>query len=121
MADSEETDESASGLPQSPALELDTAGIIPPAIRLIPKLLALSQDPDIDHDLIVSVVRIDPGLSTAVIRTANSAIFGGLYHTDTVLTAVNRLGTNEIVRIALQVVASESFKNEADRAGLERP
>jgi putative nucleotidyltransferase with HDIG domain len=112
MTDSEENYKIANGsAPQSSTLDPCAAGVIPPAIKLIPKLLALSKDPDIDHDQIVSVVRVDPGLSTAVIRIANSAIFGGLYHIDTVLSAINRLGTNEIVRIALQVVASESFNN----------
>src|SRR3954464_11878794 len=98
--------------------DLNAATILPPSMAIIPRLLALTRDVDLENEEILRLIRVDSALTTAVMRVCNSATFGGAVQTETLAGAVNRLGIREIYRITLQVVAAPAFKR-GQEAGYE--
>lgn len=82
------------------------------------KLRALASNPDCDLRQIEPLIRRDQALSAEVLRTANSAFFGGLSETNTISKAVARIGLQELTKVVF--LASERAKYQA-RDPLLRP
>jgi len=91
---------------------------LPPALDLVPKLLGCLNDQEKSGDLLAELIRLDPGLTVAVLRVANSAAYAGEYRMETLGAAVLRLGLREVYRIVLQVIASPVFLSTSEAAGL---
>lgn len=63
------------------------------------RLRLLLEDPDVDTDEIINLIRVDPALTFHVVRMSNSVLFGLREHTDTLEGAVGRVGFVEISRL----------------------
>jgi putative nucleotidyltransferase with HDIG domain len=61
--------------------------------------IRLLQDPDAELENIVRVVEYDPGLTSNILRLANSAYYGGTGVIDSVRNAIVRLGTKNILQL----------------------
>ena len=85
---------------------VETSSLLPPAFELIPRLLVLLDDSDVNSDALADVIRIDPGLTADVLQTANSAYAGGGVRVETLRDALVRLGLREVYRIVMKIVAS---------------
>src|SRR5689334_4448719 len=72
---------------------------LPSAPQVLASLCELMQDVNVNLDLIVMEIRIDPSLAARVIRMSNSAVFGVGQRVGSVDEAVNRVGLGEIVRL----------------------
>ncbi len=79
---------------------------LPPAFELVPRLLLLLDDPEVNSESLADVIRVDPGLTADVLRVCNSATFAGGQRAETIQTAVFRLGLREMYGIVTKVVAS---------------
>lgn len=76
---------------------------LPPAPVVLPQLLPLLNQPDIDCSRVVEVITYDQSLTAAVIQTCNSAYFAGRSPVDDLQEAIQRLGFREVYQIVLAV------------------
>lgn len=70
-----------------------------PTIAL--KVLDLAQQPDVDFRDIAEAIQHDPGLSTKILKTVNSAFYGQAREIGTVSRALQVLGLNSVKTLAL--------------------
>jgi HD-like signal output (HDOD) protein len=73
---------------------------IPCAPAILPKLLKLTEGSSSDLGELEMLISLDTGLATSVLRTANSAYFGGTQRCDNISDAILRLGSKTLYRIA---------------------
>ncbi|HCY85307.1 MAG TPA: metal-dependent phosphohydrolase, partial [Desulfobacteraceae bacterium] len=71
---------------------------------------ALKAEPD--FAVLTRLIRMDPTLTTQILKTANSPFYKGLGDVDTLKDAVIRLGQNEMVNIIMKVVHQQNFKSK---------
>src|SRR5437764_15425680 len=70
-----------------------------PAAATFGRLRTLLQDPETGLDEIVQLIRVDPALTFHVVRMSNSVLFGLRERTDSLDSAVGRVGLKEIFRL----------------------
>jgi HD-like signal output (HDOD) protein len=70
-----------------------------PTIAL--KVLDLAQQPDVDFKDIAETIQHDPGLSTKILKTVNSAFYGQAREIGTVNRTLQVLGLNSVKTLAL--------------------
>src|SRR4051794_31781167 len=72
---------------------------LPPALDIVPPLLRFLGDEEKNGEMLAELIRLDPGLTTDVLRVANSAAFAGAVRMESLKSAVLRLGLRELYRI----------------------
>lgn len=82
---------------------------LPPLPTTFAHAVRLAANPDADVDELTSVVEVDPVLTLAVLRFANSAFSAPAARIDTARRAVVRLGSQQVRRIVLGSVVGKSF------------
>jgi putative nucleotidyltransferase with HDIG domain len=92
---------------------------LPPAFELIPRLLVLLDDPDVNSDRLAEVIHVDAGLTTDVLRVANTAVYSGGARTESLPQAIIRLGLREIYRLVTSIITSPNILN-LDGFGFQR-
>ncbi|MCG8633563.1 MAG: HDOD domain-containing protein [Desulfobacterales bacterium] len=70
---------------------------------------AVKKDPD--FGILTRLIRMDPTLTTQILKTANSPFYKGLGDVDTIKDAVVRLGQNEMINIIMKEVHQQNFKS----------
>ncbi len=70
---------------------------------------ATSEDPD--FKVLARLIRMDPTLTSQVLKTANSPFYRGLGNVNTINDAVIRLGQDEMVNIVMKVLHQENFRS----------
>ena len=65
------------------------------------KVIDLAQQPDVDFRHIAEAIQHDPGLSTKILKTVNSAFYGQAREISTVSRALQILGLNSVKTLAL--------------------
>ncbi|HEY5228240.1 MAG TPA: HDOD domain-containing protein [Opitutaceae bacterium] len=73
---------------------------LPTAPSLMPRLISVLNDAASTAEDIEQIIQVDPALTAATLRLANSAFFGGGSSVETVVEAVMKLGQKEIYRLA---------------------
>ncbi|MEI7552887.1 MAG: HDOD domain-containing protein [Verrucomicrobiota bacterium] len=73
---------------------------LPCAPSLMPRLIAVLRDDASGANEIEDIIQLDPALTAATLRLANSAFFGAGQTVETVAQAVIRVGQREIYRLA---------------------
>lgn len=97
---------------------IDRVKKLPPAPQLLPELLHLLNQPDIDSDRIVRLITYDPSLTASVLQLCNSASLGSaspVVHLD---EAVVRLGFDQVYRLVAATVGARTLKRHNDEANL---
>lgn len=70
------------------------------------KVIRLIQDPDADMTQMADAIEFDPGLTTNVLRWANSAYFGGGYEIRSLRDAIVRLGMKRMFQLVMTSIAA---------------
>lgn len=78
------------------------------------KVLAMMADPDVSIEKIKRLIGADPGLTTKILKIANSAFYGSYRNIENLTQAILRLGLNAVRNI----VVATSMKNVYKRFGL---
>ena len=65
-----------------------------------------------DFGELTRLIRMDPTLTSQVLKTANSPFYKGLGEVETIKEAVIRLGQTEMVNIIMKVVHQQNFKSK---------
>lgn len=79
---------------------------LPCSPSLLPRLISVLQDSNSGVDDIEGIILVDPALTAATLRLANSAFFGSTHRVETVSEAVIRLGQGEIFKLASLALAN---------------
>lgn len=79
---------------------------LPPAPRILPELLALLRQEDVDADRVVKLIEFDPAITAAVLRLCNSAVFAGAGPASDLPSAVTRLGFRQVYQLVAAVSGS---------------
>jgi putative nucleotidyltransferase with HDIG domain len=98
---------------------IDRAPRLPPAPRILPKLLVLLGKPDIDSGRVVKLITFDPGLTASVIQLCNSAFLGSATPAADLQEAVTRLGFRPVCRLVAAVSGSRALGPGQRGYGLE--
>jgi HD-like signal output (HDOD) protein len=72
---------------------------VPPKFEVLSRLCTLLRSPYVDVSQIVEVVALDPGLSSSVMRLANSSYYGCAAPVDHIEAAVERIGFSEVMKM----------------------
>lgn len=89
----------------------------PPDVLLNIRALAHSDNSNAAD--IANLVMFDPHISGRIIKIANSSIFGGRVHVNSVQSAVARLGFSKVINLVTGLVIAQNFINTEIR-GLEK-
>lgn len=98
---------------------LDMAKTIPCSPAILPSLLDLIQRDDVEMHAVERVMRTDAGLTTSVLRLANSAFFGSSRRCENVDEAMLRLGSRAIYRLAAAAAAGRWLSHSVQGYGWE--
>src|SRR5580704_9025830 len=72
---------------------------LPPAPRVVPELMRLLNQPDVESSKVVKMISYDPALTANVLRICNSAYFGAASPTSDLQEAVTRLGFQQVYQL----------------------
>jgi len=72
---------------------------LPPAPRIVPELMKLLKQTDVDSSKVVKLISFDPALTANVLRICNSAYFGAATPTSDLQEAVTRLGFKQVYQL----------------------
>jgi putative nucleotidyltransferase with HDIG domain len=89
---------------------IDRTDSLPPAPRVLPRLLSALGDTETDLNQVVDLVTIDTVLTANLLRTCNSAYFGTSRPVEDVSEAVHRLGFQTVYRTVAVVSGAHCFK-----------
>jgi HD-like signal output (HDOD) protein len=89
---------------------LDQVDRLPPAPRVLPRLLSALSEVETDISQVVDLVAVDAVLTAKVLQTCNSAYFGTSQTVKDVSEAVHRLGFQMLYRIVAMVSGANCFK-----------
>lgn len=78
------------------------------------RVLGMMSDPDVSIEKIKMIISTDPGLTTKIMKVANSAFYGSYRNIQNPTQAILRLGLNSVRNI----VVATSMKNVYKRFGL---
>jgi len=76
---------------------------LPPAPKVLPRLLGLLGQPNSDVSQVVDLIKYDPSLTVSVLKLCNSAFFASSRPADDIQEAITRLGFNQICRMVVAV------------------
>ena len=88
-------------MPLSRETILTLGNKLAPAAATFSRLRTLLVDPDTDLEEIVQLIRLDPALTFHVVRMSNSVLFGMRARTDSLESAVGRVGFGELHRLVV--------------------
>lgn len=77
------------------------------APQILPKLQQMVSDCNTNPDEIRDMIRLDPALSSMILKTANSAYFNPGYHIDSVDDAIMQLGFSDVYQIITMLAFSD--------------
>lgn len=90
---------------------IEETEFLPPSFQILPKLLLILDDPDFNNDALADIIRVDAGLTADLLRIANTAYFSRGQRIESIHAAILRLGSRQIYRIMMEVVAAPVLKN----------
>ena len=82
---------------------------LPASPKIFARLSKLIEDEDIGLDYIASIVKMDPGLASHILRVTNSAYYGSAVRLSDIESAIARIGFNEVHKVLSVVIAHDSF------------
>lgn len=92
---------------------------LPPAPRVVPELMRLLNQPDLDSSKIVSMISYDPALTANVLRISNSAYFAAAMPTSDLQEAVTRLGFQQVYQLVAAATGARLLGAAQSCYGLE--
>lgn len=92
---------------------------LPPAPKLLPPLLALLRQTDIDVSRVIQLIVHDPALTANVLRLSNSAAFNRGEAVENLGDALARLGFETVYRLVVTVCGSKMLSPRQAGYGLD--
>jgi putative nucleotidyltransferase with HDIG domain len=93
---------------------------LPPAPRVVPELMRLLNQPDVESSRVVKMISFDPALTANVLRICNSAYFGSASPTSDLQEAVTRLGFQQVYQLVAAATGARLLSPAQMGYGLEQ-
>jgi putative nucleotidyltransferase with HDIG domain len=93
---------------------------LPPAPKVVPELMRLLNQPDVDSSKVVKMISYDPSLTANVLRICNSAYFGASVPTSDLQEAVTRLGFQQVYQLVAAATGARLLGAAQPGYGLEQ-
>jgi putative nucleotidyltransferase with HDIG domain len=93
---------------------------LPPAPRVVPELMRLLNQPDVESGRVVKMISYDPSLTANVLRICNSAYFGSGTPTSDLQEAVTRLGFQQVYQLVAAATGARMLSPAQLGYGLEQ-
>jgi putative nucleotidyltransferase with HDIG domain len=99
--------------PRTPTIEdlIGGAPKLPAAFQILPRMMSLLDDHEVDCSDLAELIRIDSSLTAAVFRVSNSARFAGHGPAHSLSQAIVRLGFREVFRVILEVITAPALRD----------
>jgi putative nucleotidyltransferase with HDIG domain len=91
---------------------------IPPLPDIVVKLLTASRDPDVSMRDMVELIKLDPALTTKVLRLCNSSYYGLPRKINSLREALVYIGTDTLVNFILAGCLASFYQQAQDGYGL---
>jgi putative nucleotidyltransferase with HDIG domain len=92
---------------------------LPPAPRVVPELMRLLNQPDVDSSKVVKIISYDPSLTANVLRICNSAFYAASTPVSDLQEAVTRLGFQEVYKLVTAATGAKLLSPAHPGYGLE--
>ena len=92
---------------------------LPPMRAVIHQLLSVVDNPDSSMDDIAQVIQYDPVITAGILKTCNSAYYSTKHPAESVKDAVNMLGTDKVMELALVYSGADTLSGRQEGYGLE--
>ena len=92
---------------------------LPPAPRILPELLTLLRQDDVDSGRVVSLLAYDPSLTANVLKLSNSAFFGAATAATDLNEAITRLGFQQVYQLVAAVSGARALTPAQKSYGLD--
>ncbi len=89
---------------------IERAGDLPALPKAVSRVLALTDDPDMDLSEVAEAIQTDPALSAKILRISNSPYYGMRQYVGTLKLALVILGAREIRNIVLGVAVFDALR-----------
>ena len=88
---------------------------VPSCPQVVSRLLQATKDPDITIDNVASILEMDPGLSSKLLRMVNSSLYGLPSKVTSIARSVNLVGMKEIENLAIAYAVTKNLKDPETR------
>jgi putative nucleotidyltransferase with HDIG domain len=92
---------------------------LPPAPRVVPELLKLLNQADVDSSRVVKLISLEPSLTANVLRVCNSAYFAPALAISDVQEAITRLGFQQVFQLVTAATTAKLLSPPQDGYGLD--
>jgi putative nucleotidyltransferase with HDIG domain len=99
---------------------IDKLRYLPPAPKVVPELLKLLRESDVDSSKVVKLISFDPSLTANVLRICNSAYFAAASPTADLQEAVTRLGFQQVYQLVAVASGSKLLSPPQKGYGLDQ-
>ena len=98
---------------------IDKVQNLPPAPKVLLRLMGMLSSPDTDTDQVADLIRYDPAMTAGVLRACNSAYFASSSPVTDLNEAINRLGFQTIFRIITAISAGRTLYPKQKGYGID--
>jgi putative nucleotidyltransferase with HDIG domain len=91
---------------------------LPPSPKILPPLMQLLNQPDVDCTKVVQLIALDASLTAAVLKLCNSATSGSALKIDDLNHAITRLGFQTIYQLVASICGSRVLSSKQAGYGL---
>ena len=98
---------------------IDRMENLPPSPRILPPLLQLLNQPDVDSGRVVSLITLDASLTVAVLKLCNNAALGSSVKIDDLGHAVTRLGFQQVYQLVAAICGGRTITPQQPGYGLD--
>lgn len=98
---------------------INTIRFLPPAPQVVPDLMKLLNETDVDSSKVVRIISLDAALTANVLRICNSAYFASALPTVDLQEAVTRLGFQQVYRLVIAASGSKLLAAPQKGYGLD--
>ena len=93
---------------------------LPPSPHIVPELMRLLNQPDVDSSKIVKMISYDPSLTANVLRISNSVYFSAALPTADLQEAVTRMGFQQVFQLVAAAAGVRLLGSPQSIYGLEQ-
>lgn len=98
---------------------IDRVTTLPPAPVIVPQLLHVLNQPDVDSSHVVELIACDPALTAAVLRLCNSAFFASVTPATDLSEAIIRIGFERVYEFVVAILGSRSMRPPQKGYGID--
>lgn len=99
---------------------INNVRLLPPAPRVVPELMKLLNQDNVDSSKVVKLISYDPALTANVMRICNSAYFGAATPTTDLQEAVTRLGFQKVYQLVAAATGAKLLGAAQPGYGLDQ-